>query len=368
MASLEPSIVTVPLFRTDIYTHSTRVGSTSTTIATKTTAVVASSTAMAAATDSPALLQTPTGIPPLPSAFDSPLATGQVHTPTVAVVTLVAVIVCALILLIALCYSVFLCFRGKCSQCPQYEDELKKYKEGTLKHITSAMVQKRPHNCDLEKGLSPFDEQAEQYKLRMHAESLDALEGRVSGQTQEHRTVGDRALQHLRTSQLRAATGQRDSGYSSDFATFDKNHEPKDFEKKSEQLKVQAFRIDVQEPVAVHSPLPVGHNAKATPVADPALRNPNFKGTFEEYERDILAHRERERKAQSIAGWLDIANDPSTPEPKALRAMVQASAKMATIDSDEAQTKKLIVTPRQPRHSRFKERFSAAAESYNGSI
>ncbi|KAF3041967.1 hypothetical protein E8E12_009186 [Didymella heteroderae] len=341
------------------------------------------STAMAGTTDAPALFQTPTGIPTLPSAFDSPLATGQVHTPAVAIVTLVAVIICALVLLVALCCFIFLRIRGTCPQCPQYEDELSKWKNGSLKPITPAMVYSRPHNRDLEKALgvfeenvlnsfdeqvSPFDEQAKQFKARMHAKSLASLEGHDLERDQESGTAGDRSLRRLRNSQLRTVEAQHDSGWSSNFATIDEGEGAKDFEKEREQLKDQALRIGVPEPVAAHCPAPVSHDEEATIVVDPALREPNFNGTYAEYERDVLAERERQKKVQSFAGWVHIANDPNAPEAEAARMLAAASAKMAEMHSDEARTNETTIAPREAGQSRFQERFSLATQSYHGSI
>jgi hypothetical protein len=377
MASLEPIVITYPLFRTDIYTATTRAGSTLTTLAAK---VVPTPTMTTAATDFPALLQTSTGIPPLPLAFDSPLATGKDHTPAVAIITLVMVIISALFLFVAFCYFIFLRFRGKCPQCPQYEDELKKWKNGSLKPITREMVYNRPHNCDLEKGVDVFDEkdpfddqvspsdaQAKQYKALQRAQSLASLEGRASDRVQENKTIGDRALRHLRNSQLRAAKVQRDSGWSSNVATIHEDEEPKDLKKEKPELKRTALEFAVEEPVPAHLPRPTARD-ESTLVNDPALPEPNFKGTYEEYERDVLAERRRQKVALSIAGWYDVANDPNASEARQQRALAMASAKMAEIDKHEAQTKGTTAAPRDRGQSRFQERFSLATQSYHGSI
>ncbi|KAL1651711.1 hypothetical protein SLS61_005374 [Didymella pomorum] len=215
--------------------------------------MAATFTATATTTDFPALLQTSTGIPPLPSTLDSPLATYKEHTPIVAILTLAMVII--------------LRFRGKCPQYLHYEDELTKRKNGSLKPITREMVYNRPHNCDLEKGvdiyekngLSPFDEHAspvadegKQFNSLQRAQSLADLEGRGPYEYQEKETVGDRALRHLRNSQLRAAKVQRDSGWTSNVATIDEDEEPKDLEKEKEEVGRTAREWSVEEPAPAH--------------------------------------------------------------------------------------------------------------------
>lgn len=372
MVTLVSTVVTYPLFRTDNYTLPTRAGSTLTTMATSATATVPTSTMATAATGSPASLRTSTGIPPLPAAFDSPLATGKNHTPAVAIATLVMVIISALFLFVAFCYFVFLRFRGKCPQCPQYENELNKWKNGSLKRITREMVYNRPHNRDPEKGfdvfdekginpfddhVSPFDDQAKQYKAVERAKSLASLEGRGPGQTQEKETVGDRALRHLRNSQLRAAKVQRDSGWSSNVATIHENEQLKDFGEEKEEAKQNAQGYSVP---AADEEVPL--------VNDPALREPSFSGTYEEYERDVIAERRRQKVAQSIAGWYDVANDPNASEAKKVRALAMASAKMAEMDKVERRTNDTTAAHREHGQSRFQERFSLATQSYHGSI
>lgn len=319
---------------------------------------------MTLTTDPPTGLHTATDIPPLPSAFDAPLATGEVHTPAVAIIILVAVIILALVLLVALGYFILLRLWGKCPHCPEYEDELKKYKDGTLKYIDPSMVQLRPHNCDLEKGSSPFDGQAEQYKIRMRGASLANLEGRHLNQVEKKETAGDQASRHLRDSQIQAAKGKRDSGWSSDFSN---NEESTNFEKEREQFKEHTLWIDVPEPAPAHLPAPVVDDQEHL-VNNPALRNPNFNGTYEEYERDILGEREKERKLKSIAGWMEIVNDPNTPEAKAVRAMATASTKMAEMESNVARKYETTVAPREAGRSRFRERFSLASHIYIGGI
>ncbi|KAJ8112423.1 hypothetical protein OPT61_g5203 [Boeremia exigua] len=148
----------MPLFRTDI-PPIPHVSATLKTIASITTAPAMEATA----TDSPAFLSISAIIPPLPSNFTSPLATGKVPTPAIAIVALIAAIVCALILLLALLYFILLRFRGKCPNCSGYEDGIKKWKNGELKVITSQMVQERMRAWDLEKDET--DLQAQTYSL-----------------------------------------------------------------------------------------------------------------------------------------------------------------------------------------------------------
>lgn len=220
-ASPKPTLVIYPLFCTDIYTLSARASLTLTTMA-------ATFTATATTTDFPALLQTST-------------------------LTLAMVII--------------LRFRGKCPQYLHYEDELTKRKNGSLKPITREMVYNRPHNCDLEKGvdiyekngLSPFDEhvspvadEGKQFNSLQRAQSLADLEGRGPYEYQEKETVGDRALRHLRNSQLRAAKVQRDSGWTSNIATIDEDEEPKDLEKEKEEVGRTAREWSVEEPAPAH--------------------------------------------------------------------------------------------------------------------
>lgn len=375
MASLEPPVVTYPLFRTDIFTATTQAGSILTTLATKTITMTSTSTITTAAAEPPALLQTATGIPPLPSAFESPLATGKVPTSAVAIMTLIMVVILALFLFVAFCYFIFMRFRGKCPQCPQYEDELQKWKNGSLKPITREMVYKRPHNRDLEKGsdvgeekiVSPFHDQAEQYKARMRAQSLANLEGRILDQSQENETVGDRALRRLRTSQLQAAKVQRDSGWSSHCATIGEDEEPKDFEKEKEEVKRTALEFVGPEPVPAHRSGPVAEE-EPTLANDPTPREPNFSGTYEEYERDVIAERQRQKVRQSMDGWFQIANDPNAPEARQQRALAKVSEKMAELEKTEARTKETTIAPRERGQSRFHERFSLATQSYHGSV
>jgi len=382
MASLEPTVITYPLFRTDIYTLSAQASSTLTTLTTKTPVMVPSLTATATATDSPALLQTSTGIPPLPSALDSPLATGKDHTPAVAVLALIMIIILALLLFVAFCYFIFLRFQGKCPQCPRYEDELKKWKNGSLKPITREMVYNRPHNCDLEKGVTPFeekgvnpfddhvspvDDQAKQLKALQRAQSLASLEGRGLDRDQEDEMMGERALNHLCNSQLRAAKVQRDSGWFSKVATIDEDETPKDFGKEKEEVKRTARKWPVEELASTHLPAPKA-DEEATLVNNPTPREPNFNAPNEEYERTVIAERERQQKVQSIAGWFDVASDPDAPEARKMRALAMASAKMAEMDKDGAQTKETAAKPRERGQSRFRERFSLATQSYHGSV
>ena len=366
MASLKPTLVNYPLFCTDICTLSARAGSTAATAAT--------STAAATAKDSQALLQTSTGIPSLPSAFDSPLATYKEHTPAVAILALIMIIILTLFLSIAFCYFIFLRFRGKCSQCPHYEDELKKWKNGSLKPITREIVYDRPHNCDLEKGIdtygekgvnpfddhvSPLEDQAKHFKALQRAQSLASLEGRGPYEYQEKKTVGDRALRHLRTSQLRAAKVQRDSGWASNVVTIDEDEEPKDFEKEKEEVKRTAMEFDVQEPAPAHLPRRATDD-QITHVNEPAIREPAL---YEEYERTVIAERERQKKVQSITGWFNVANDPDASDAKKERALAMASAKMVQMDEDEGRIKETAAAPRERGHSRFQERFSLATQS-----
>lgn len=369
--TIEPSFVAVPMFRTGVFTATTRAVLTFTTPATKTTKVAATSTVMAAATGSPASLPTSTGIPPLPSAFDSPLATGKDHTPAVAIVTLVAVIICGLILLLALGYFIFLRVCGKCPNCPQYEDEIKKYKNGSLKYIDAGMVRERVRLWDEEKGpMGPIDQQAHMHKVLMRQQSLACLEGRTQDQAQDDRTLGDWALKHLRKLRFKAAKGRTDSGWSSE-ATIDGEEEPKDFGKEKEQVNKQIQpEVDLLAPVPAHLAAAVTQLSPddGKTLVNPALRNPEFNKTYSTYKRDVVALRKEEQKVQEIAAHLDIASDPNNRESVQVRAAVKAKAMTIELDTNKAETNETMTTPRQVGESRFKEHLSWATKSYKGSI
>lgn len=303
MTSLEPSVVTYPLFRTDIYTARARAGWT---LTTKATEKVPTSTLLTIATDSPTLLQTSTGIPPLPSAFDSPLATGKIHTPAIAIVFLVVIIIFALFLFVAFCYFFFLRFRGKCPQCPQYESELEKWKNGSLKPTTREMVRNRQDNRDLEKGVDMFDgkavnprgDQAKQHKVIQRAQSLASLEGRTPDRYQGNKTKREQALQYLQMAQDRV---QREGGLYNTMASIFRPQGPRYPEEEHESFQRLVDWATVAEPAPAHLPPPTARD-EVSLANDPAPGEPNFKGTYEEYARDVLAERQRQKVARSIAG------------------------------------------------------------------
>ncbi|KAJ4985076.1 hypothetical protein SVAN01_09447 [Stagonosporopsis vannaccii] len=168
----EPTVVKVHLLRTKKYSIS-RVATTFKSV----TSTATDSAMVTMRTDPPASVPTMTGIPTLPAEFDAPVATESI--PAIAALALVAIVLCALILLFALLYFIILRFRGKCPNCPRYEDEIKKWKHGELQAIKTDMVQERMRSWDLEKGA--MDLQAHMYVDRMRMQSLAHLEGARSG-------------------------------------------------------------------------------------------------------------------------------------------------------------------------------------------
>ena len=325
---IEPSVVTIPLLRTDI-PPSSRVATTVKSLASTT---VASATVTMTATDSSASLPTSITIPPLPSNFDSPLATGRDATPTIAILTLIAVIIFALILLSALSYFIFLRFRGKCPKCPRYEDELNKWKNGDLKQIKAEMIQERMRVWDLEKG--GMDLQAQMYKDRMRKQSLACLEGTLDGRTLEGRT---------------------DSLWSGGSVIHENEKEEVD----------EYFQVDAK----LQGPVPAHLAAAAALVggdADATLVNPEFPKTHSAYLRDIVAPREAEAKRllqegeeQAINRHLNIASDPTQRESVQQRAMIKAKEMITEREGKKGESKKQQMPAlRKGSESRFKERFS----------
>ncbi|KAF1924934.1 uncharacterized protein M421DRAFT_95080 [Didymella exigua CBS 183.55] len=364
MASLEPSIINVPVFHTDVYTL---LASTVTTLATKISPAASTSIASTLA-DSLAALPTSigfpplssafeaalvtgilplpsafeaplaTGIPPLPPASGSPLAVGKTHTPPIALVALLVITLSALIVFLGLCFIIFLRCRRRRSKWPHTKHELDKHNNDSPKHVS------RPRVYDLKQG-SPPDPQANDYKMRQRAESLARLEGLTPESTQEHR-----APKRLRHSQTRRA----DSAVPRE-ATIDE--ESADWEMQHKQAQIHVPQ-PVRKSTPAHLRAPASRDEHAPPF-DPALCNPDFSGMYEDCERA--------RKMEEIVVWLSAADDPHTRGSVVARAAARASAKTVGLHARVAE-KKAAAAPRRDGGSRFKERFSLATQSYHGSI
>lgn len=93
-----------------------------------------------------------------------------------ALAALIAVMIMGIFLLTGVGYMIYLRFRGKCHQCPEYLDQLKKWERGELKYISKEMVRHREQmsDVDVEKGNADLDGQANGER----AKSLASLEGR----------------------------------------------------------------------------------------------------------------------------------------------------------------------------------------------
>ncbi|KAH6629466.1 hypothetical protein C7974DRAFT_376304 [Boeremia exigua] len=316
---IEPSIVTTPASRSVVLSIS-RMATTLESLASTTTTLATATTV----TDSSASMSTITVIPPLPTNFDSPLATGKDPTPAITVAVLVAAIICALILLVALLYFVLLRCLGKCSNCSHNEDQLRKWKNGDLKVITPEMVQQRKHPWDLEQG--PMDLQARMYRDRMRIKSLARLEG------QDEESLTDRA----------SSVGYPDG-------------ESKD----ADSVKDLAHP---QEAIPAHV---IAAVARFEGDADATLINPEFPKTHSKYIKDVIAPREaeikrslQEAKEQAIDRYLHTASDPSNRESVQQRAVNKANEIIAEQEQNN-QTEQMPYA-RTDGESRFKERFSLA--------
>lgn len=360
MASLEPSFVTVPVFRTDNYTAQTRVPSTFTTHITRTTTIFLTPAATASVSHSPSVFHTLPSSPPVASASASSLP--LVHdspAPPVTLIVLLSLAGFALVGLLVFWYTLFLCCRGKragSATSPRHGDDPDEHEAGVLERVSRAVVQTRPHTCDLEAVGS--EGQTEQEMEEKRAESLARLEGkeshqreRTAGPARQARTQGDTALKRLRRFQL---TRRVDSAQSAG------SKAPADAGEAQEDVDTYTPPTPVQKPLLAYIRAPPSHDDD-----DPTLRNPDFSGTYDDYARDVVAPRERGRKIDSIVGWLGVASDPNTRESAAVRATAKASAKMADLDCEGGMA---AVAPWLAGQSRFKERFSIATQSWHGSV
>ncbi|KAF1361527.1 hypothetical protein EJ07DRAFT_176220 [Lizonia empirigonia] len=331
---LEPTVVSILPVRTETYTLSSKISTAPTSLATITDTI----TVTATTTDSPVSLPTSTAIPPLPTEFDLP----QLHddykqdTPVLAILTLVAVIISSIILLSAFCYFIFLRFRGKCPNCPDFEDQLKKWKRGELKSITPSMVQERMRAWDLEKG--GMDLQVRMYKDRM--QSLASLEGQSDARSER---------------------------------TLD-----------SEQVKItEYFQVETkpQKPSPAHLPAHRDsgcHIDTSRPVSeDPEktlVNNTGHPATWSIYQRDVIAPREAETKRslqeaeeQAFTKLANVVRNPNNRESVLQRATAKLNDMVVAREErkDERQQDQDVTPvthrfppPRIDNSSRFTERFS----------
>lgn len=315
--STEPTVVTVPAIRTVVYS----ISGTATTSAITTTVA-----------DVPTSVPTSTGVPRLPIESVAPVTMGNNSAPTITVIVLVAVVICALILLFALLYFIILRFQGKCQNCPGLENEIKKWKNGELKVITSDMLQERTRAWDLEKGA--MDLQAQMYQDQMRMQTLAHLEGQVH---------------HAQSSF--DSLGSEDT-----IAACNK-----------EQEVVKDFRVEdePQKPIPTNVVAPV---VQFDADFESTLVNDDFPKTYSMYMDKIVRPRQAaakrlldealsEGKEHAIDRHLDIASDPANRESVQKRAVNKANELIA-----ERAAKKTIPAPRKDGESRFKEHLSWATD------
>lgn len=246
------------------------------------------------------------------------------------------VLICALILLVALLYFVFLRFRGKCPNCPDYENEIKKWKNGDLKVIHPKMVQQRMRAMDLEKGTS--DPQAQTHQADMRMQSLACLGGQMLSE--------------------RSSVGRVDSVWSKE--SVERDTEDREAVESPQANTVSPARIPAHVVAAV---------ARLDEDAEATLVNPEyaeFPKTHSAYLKNVIAPREaqakrslQEAEEQALSRHLDIASDPSNRESVQQRAMDRVKeiilAREVKDNADELQH---LPAPRIGGASRFKERFS----------
>lgn len=318
---IEPSIVSKPLFRTDIPAASKTIST-----FTSLVRITATSTPLTTTvTDTQTPLPTTATVSAISSASATPMAPSAQPTPTIAALTLAAVIVFALLLLFALLFFISLRIRGKCPNCPCYEDELKKWKNGELKVVTPETVQKRMRAWDLEKG--PMEVQAKMYRDRMRMQSLASLEG----MSEKTLSVGEESIKDGRDST------NRFSSYITDAAA-----QPREGD---------------DEATLVHAPFPKTHSMYLEQVVAP--REAESKRSLRETEEQIVKR------------YLDIASDPANRESIQQRAVIRANDYVTEWgqkgrEEKEAKEKKEkekdavkheVLAPREAGQSRFKERF-----------
>lgn len=323
---IEPSIVSIMPVRTEPYilTSSipTSIATTLTTLITSTITAVPT----ASASDPPASLPTTslTTIPPLPSAFASPISTphsGILHTsgtPVLAVLALLAIVIFALILLSALLYFVLLRCVGKCPHCSANEAELQKWKTGELKPVVPFAVGTRVEELDVERGLGPQG-------------ALCRFPGR-GGETEEAKKVS-------KSSPAQAHTTPRDSG-------------------------------------GCGESIGSGGSGATTLVGDADTgtdtnSDAGFPATYSVYQRDVVAPRDAERKRliqeadeQALSRACGILAEPGNRESVLLRAKVEVNDMVRKREEEEKKKKKEekagVEEKKLTKESRFKERFSLA--------
>lgn len=323
---LEPTVISILPVRTETYTPSSKVSTAPTSLTTITATITVTTTA----TDSPVALPTSTAIPPLPTEFDLPQLHGDYEqgTPVLAILTLVAVIISSIILLSSFCYFIFLRFRGKCPNCPDFEDQLKKYKRGELKPVTPSMVQERMRAWDLEKG--GMDLQVRMYRDRM--QSLASLEGRSDARSE--RTL-------------------------------------------SEQVKItEYFQVEPKPQKPSPAYLPAHRDSgcyidASRPVSeDPEKTLVNDTGhpaTWSIYLRDVIAPREAETKRslqeaeeQAFTKLANVVQNPNNRESVLQRATAKVNEMVVAREErkDVTPVTHRFPLPRIDNSSRFTERFS----------